>query len=120
MYPSCACLSHVSHITPSFLFYLIRLKGQGSKKETEVLRGYAHKYFGDIVALLGKVPSDLLLVLKTNDCLRHLDRALGAPVNTAIGKIERILALFLWFSVLNRAFYLDVHSYRNGGRRCYF
>jgi hypothetical protein len=51
-----------------------------------VLRGYAHKYFGDIVALLGKVPSDLLLVLKTNDCLRHLDRALGAPVNTAIGE----------------------------------
>ncbi len=49
-----------------------------------MLRGYAQRYFFEIVRLLGEVPSDLLLLLKTNDCLRHLDRALGAPVNTAV------------------------------------
>jgi hypothetical protein len=26
----------------------------------------------------------VLLLFKTNDCLRHLDRILGAPVNTAV------------------------------------
>ncbi len=44
------------------------------------------KYFKDIVNMLGKLPSDLLLVLKTNDCLRHLDMKLESPVNTARGK----------------------------------
>jgi hypothetical protein len=33
------------------------------------------------------VPSDLLLLFKTNDCLRHLDNKLGNPVNTAIGEV---------------------------------
>ena len=32
--------------------------------------------------MLGRVDSELLLLLKTNDCLRHLDRKLGTPVNT--------------------------------------
>jgi hypothetical protein len=33
--------------------------------------------------LLGAVPPELLLLFKTNDCLRHLDRSLGTPINTA-------------------------------------
>lgn len=49
-----------------------------------MLRGYAHKYFGEIVKILGSVPADLLLVLKTNDCLRHIDKELGAPINSAV------------------------------------
>ncbi|KAG5182505.1 hypothetical protein JKP88DRAFT_255919 [Tribonema minus] len=40
------------------------------------------QYFAEIQQLLARVPRDLLLLLKTNDCLRHIDRALGAPVNT--------------------------------------
>ena len=40
------------------------------------------RYFKDIVKLLARVDSELLLLLKTNDCLRHLDKALGAPINT--------------------------------------
>lgn len=63
----------------------LRFNNKGTNTESEVLRGYAHKYIGEIIKLLGEVPADLLLVLKTNDCLRHLDKALGAPVNSAIG-----------------------------------
>ena len=36
----------------------------------------------------------MLLLLKTNDCLRHLDRRLGAPINTtkiAAGVIADVL-----------------------------
>ena len=50
-----------------------------------MLRSYANKYLFDIVDLLGNVPSHLLLVLKTNDCVRHLDRTLGVPTNSVIG-----------------------------------
>lgn len=50
-----------------------------------MLHSYAKKYFQDIVHMLGQLPSDLLLLLKTNDCLRHLDLKLGAPINTTIG-----------------------------------
>lgn len=57
-----------------------------SRADAIMLQTYARKYFREIVALLGTVPSELLLLLKTNDCLSHLDRALGAPVNTAAGK----------------------------------
>jgi len=60
-----------------------RLKNSGSKGESEMLKAYAKRYFKDIVALLGRVDSEMLLLLKTNDCLRHLDKRLGAPINTA-------------------------------------
>ena len=50
--------------------------------DAEMLKVYAMKYMKDIVQLLGRVDSDMLLLLKTNDCLRHLDRRLGTPVNT--------------------------------------
>lgn len=33
----------------------------------------------------GVLPSQLLLLLKTNDCLRHIDKQLGTPVNSAAG-----------------------------------
>jgi aarF domain-containing kinase len=60
-----------------------KLKGNSTTKgESEMLKAYANKYFKDIVQLLGRVDSQMLLLLKTNDCLRHLDRKLGAPVNT--------------------------------------
>jgi hypothetical protein len=35
--------------------------------------------------MLGMLPSELLLLLKTNDCLRHIDKQLGTPVNSATG-----------------------------------
>ena len=37
----------------------------------------------DINALLARLPRELLLLLKTNDCLRSLDRSLGvSPANS--------------------------------------
>jgi len=60
-----------------------RLKAKGTRGESEMLKSYAKKYFKQIVGLLGSVPSEMLLLLKTNDCLRNLDRILGVPVNTA-------------------------------------
>jgi hypothetical protein len=53
--------------------------------EALMLQGYAHEYFREIVGLLGVVPSELLLLLKTADCLRHLDTILGASINTSAG-----------------------------------
>ena len=60
-----------------------RLKSKNTKGEQEMLKAYARRYFKDITILLNSLPTALLLVLKTNDCLRHLDRKLGAPINTA-------------------------------------
>lgn len=31
-----------------------------------------------------QVPRELLLILKTNDCLRSVDKALGAPINNFV------------------------------------
>eukprot|EP00605_Chrysophyceae_sp_TOSAG23-4_P000886 GSChrysophyteH1.ASY1.ANO1.977.1 assembled CDS len=59
-----------------------KIEGKISKSDAEMLKVYAEKYFKDIVQLLGRVDSDMLLLLKTNDCLRHLDKKLKSPVNT--------------------------------------
>lgn len=48
-----------------------------------MLRYYARLYMKEIVDLLGSIPSDLLLLLKTKDCLRHIDMALGMPATSA-------------------------------------
>ena len=65
-------------------FYSCRLKLKGTKGEQTMLKFYAAKYFKEINTLLGQMPSDMLLLLKTNDCLRHLDTKLGTPVNTTL------------------------------------
>ena len=59
-----------------------RLQSKDLTADSEMLKVYAAKYYTDIVKLLGRVDSDILLLLKTNDCLRHLDKKLGCPVNT--------------------------------------
>ena len=59
-----------------------KLQGKNTKGESEMLKAYAQKYFKEIVGLLGRVDSRMLLLLKTNDCLRHLDKKLQNPVNT--------------------------------------
>ena len=59
-----------------------RLTSTNITAHSDMLKLYAEKYYSDIVKLLGRVDSDVLLLLKTNDCLRHLDKRLGSPVNT--------------------------------------
>ncbi len=61
--------------------------GSGSRKgNTVMLQAYADRYFKEIVILLGAIPSELLLLFKTGDCLRHLDKQLGTPINTSAGQ----------------------------------
>lgn len=47
------------------------------------LRHPTTRYYFEITELLNTVPREMLLLLKMNDCLRHIDRELGAPVNTS-------------------------------------
>ena len=49
-----------------------------------VVASFAAQYFTEIVDILKTLPRDLLLVLKTNDCLRFIDGKLGSPINQFI------------------------------------
>lgn len=66
-----------------------------AKKASDLilLQSYARLYYREIVDLLATVPSDLLLLFKTNDCLRHLDKILDTPVNSTAGS-SRVFVLF--------------------------
>eukprot|EP00850_Spirogloea_muscicola_P005059 SM000022S07273 [mRNA] locus=s22:906467:908354:+ [translate_table: standard] len=55
-----------------------------SDEERLQLQGYASQFLTEISALLARLPRVLLLLMKTNDCLRAVDNALGAPVNTFV------------------------------------
>ena len=57
---------------------------QESQADRAVIRGYAKQFMGDIFALLGVLPPQMLLLLKMNDCLRHIDMALDSPTNTLV------------------------------------
>ena len=64
-----------------------RLRHKASGGNNEKMRTYAQKYIRQINKLMEDVPSSLLLLLKTNDCLRCLDAEIGAPVNTLSGEL---------------------------------
>ena len=49
-----------------------------SKSDTAMIRSYAHQYLPQIISMLDIVPRQMLLLFKLNDCLRHLDLALGS------------------------------------------
>lgn len=55
-----------------------------SQADRAVIRGYAKQFMSEIFALLGVVPRQMLLLLKMNDCLRHIDMALSSPANTLV------------------------------------
>ena len=54
-------------------------EGDGAKKE---LQDYALFYHQEIVEILDQIKRELLLVMKTNNYLRAIDRRLGNPTNT--------------------------------------
>ena len=60
------------------------LRGSSSAGDGALIRGYAQRYAREITVVLDTVPREMLLLLKMSDCLRHLDRALGAPANTHV------------------------------------
>ena len=52
--------------------------------DKSVIKGYAKQFLPQIMSLLNTVPRQMLLLLKMNDCLRHIDSVLGSPINTAV------------------------------------
>ena len=57
----------------------------GDKNDTKTqadLQEYALYYHKDIVSILDMIKRELLLVMKTNNYLRAIDRRLGNPNNT--------------------------------------
>jgi aarF domain-containing kinase len=59
-------------------------KVRDAKSDKAMITGYAQHFFKDILAILGTLPRQMLLLLKMNDCLRHIDHVLGSPTNTLI------------------------------------
>ncbi|KXZ42167.1 hypothetical protein GPECTOR_192g313 [Gonium pectorale] len=55
-----------------------------SPQTRQVAQAYMAAYGREISGLLQRMPRPLLLLLKTNDCLRSVDFALGEPVNTFV------------------------------------
>lgn len=55
-----------------------------NQADKAVIRGYAKRFLKEIFLLLGTLPRQMLLLLKMNDCLRHIDYALGSPTNTLV------------------------------------
>ncbi len=55
-----------------------------ARSDAAMIRGYAQQYIGEIIKLLDKVPRQMLLLFKMNDCLRHIDHTLGSNTNTLV------------------------------------
>ena len=49
-----------------------------------VIKLYAQRYLKEIIDMLDVVPRQMLLIFKMNDCLRHVDYALGSPSNNLV------------------------------------
>ena len=59
-----------------------RLGDKNDTKTQQALQEYALYYHKDIVSILDMIKRELLLVMKTNNYLRAIDRRLGNPNNT--------------------------------------
>ena len=46
------------------------LHSKSVNADKSMVRGYVQQYAAEIVALIGKVDRQLLMLFKTNDCLR--------------------------------------------------
>jgi hypothetical protein len=55
---------------------LDRLQVSTDRESRKMLQGYAAQYSREISTLLLRIPHELLLLLKTNDCLRSVDNIL--------------------------------------------
>lgn len=53
-----------------------RLQLRGTEAEKKIARSSVAKYFKEINTLLARIPRDVLLLLKTNDCLHGLENKL--------------------------------------------
>lgn len=55
-----------------------------SSADKAVIRAYVNQFIHQIFGLLDSIPREMLLLLKMNDCLRHIDYSLGSPTNTVV------------------------------------
>ncbi|XP_022765004.1 putative ABC1 protein At2g40090 isoform X2 [Durio zibethinus] len=63
---------------------------KGTDSDRSELQMYASQYFPQISKLLSRLPRNILLMLKTNDCLRAVNNSLGSSLETflIIGKVS--------------------------------
>jgi hypothetical protein len=78
------------------------LSGAGSLAVDPELQQNTLKYRDEIAAVLNRLPRELLLLLKTNDCLRSVDGALGSPNNQFAIMARYCLRGVRWDSVHRR------------------
>ncbi|KAH6555730.1 hypothetical protein KP509_1Z232200 [Ceratopteris richardii] len=60
------------------------LKIDGTEEDKSEIQMYASQLVSEISLLLQRLPREILLLLKTNDCLRAVDYSLGSSVNTFV------------------------------------
>merc|ERR1712127_699839 len=73
----------------------------------EAVKDYAIYYHKDIVEILDKIKRELLLILKTNNYLRAIDKRLGNPTNT-YNTINEITRQVYWKEVSEDMSYYSV------------
>ncbi|KAK6929471.1 ABC1 atypical kinase-like domain, partial [Dillenia turbinata] len=63
---------------------------EGNDNDRSELQMFASQYFSEISELLSRLPRVILLMLKTNDCLRSVNHALGSSLETflIIGRVS--------------------------------
>lgn len=60
------------------------LLAKNDESEREALQAWAIQYADEVQTILARIPKPLLLLLKTNDCLRAVDTQLGTPINSFV------------------------------------
>ena len=60
---------------------LVEVQGHGSVQR-EQLQEWAAMYGLEIQGLLSRIPKDMILLLKTNECLRHIESILGSDYSS--------------------------------------
>ena len=60
------------------------LMSKNDESERAQLQAWAVQYAEQVQAILARIPKPLLLLLKTNDCLRAVDTQLGTPINSFV------------------------------------
>ena len=85
-----------------------------------MIRGYAQQYLQEIIQMLDKVPRQMLLLFKMNDCLRHIEHTLGAPTNSSLIVAGKYAAETVFREeekrLRDRNRSSNAESYYNGGR----
>ena len=64
------------------------LRSNRGATDEAVIQAHTQKYLLEITEVLDRCPRDLLLLLKMSDCLRNLDRSLGATHNQHVATAD--------------------------------